>query len=163
MSGLLVLLSCFVERSALNANSVDPDQTPRSAASDLDLHCLPMSHLWDARHKWVKQTVRMHKLFGVFAGAHLRGYVFRPFGSGEVNSDRNTICGYFHCSPFQPCHVKTFLQAYAIYIPCRLSEHTCSCEATMLNLFTPVWKGFYSTKKEFAPLKSKTLFRRNLV
>ena len=22
------------------ANSVDPDQTPRSAASDLDLHCL---------------------------------------------------------------------------------------------------------------------------
>ena len=41
----------------LNANSVDPDQTPLSAASDLGLHCLPMSHLlvWDARHKWVKQ------------------------------------------------------------------------------------------------------------
>ena len=31
------LLSCFVEISELNANSVDPDQTPRSAASDLDL------------------------------------------------------------------------------------------------------------------------------
>ena len=26
----------------LNANSVDPDQTPRSAASDLGLYCLPM-------------------------------------------------------------------------------------------------------------------------
>ena len=26
-----------------NANSVDPDQTPRFAASDLDLHCLPTS------------------------------------------------------------------------------------------------------------------------
>ena len=26
---------------SLNGNSVDPDQTPRSAASDLDLHCLP--------------------------------------------------------------------------------------------------------------------------
>ena len=31
--------------SLVNANSVDPDQTPRSAASDLGLHCLPMSHL----------------------------------------------------------------------------------------------------------------------
>ena len=37
----------------INANSVDPDQTPRSAASDLGLHRLLMSHLWDARHKWV--------------------------------------------------------------------------------------------------------------
>ena len=40
----------------LNANSVDPDQTPRSAASDLGLHCLPMFLLWDARHKWVKDS-----------------------------------------------------------------------------------------------------------
>ena len=32
-----------------NANSVDPDQMPRSAASDLGLHCLPMSLLWKAR------------------------------------------------------------------------------------------------------------------
>ena len=39
----------------VNANRVDPDQTPRSAASDLGLHCLPMSHLWDARHKWVNR------------------------------------------------------------------------------------------------------------
>ena len=36
-----LLLSCFVEISELNANSVDPDQGPRSAASDLGLHCLP--------------------------------------------------------------------------------------------------------------------------
>ena len=34
-------------------NSLDPDQKPRSAASDLGLHCIPMSPLWDARHKWV--------------------------------------------------------------------------------------------------------------
>ena len=40
--------------SELNANSIDPDQTPRSAASDLDLHRLPMSLLWNARLKWVK-------------------------------------------------------------------------------------------------------------
>ena len=32
-------------------NSVDPDQTLLSVASDLGLHCLPMSLLWDARHK----------------------------------------------------------------------------------------------------------------
>ena len=37
----------------INANSVDPDQTPRSAVSDLGLHCLQMFHLWDAGHKWV--------------------------------------------------------------------------------------------------------------
>ena len=41
----------------LNANSVDLDQTPRSAASDLGLHCLSMSLLWDAR-LWVKSTVK---------------------------------------------------------------------------------------------------------
>ena len=39
--------------SVLNANSVYPDQMPRSVASDLGLHCLPMSLLWDARLKWV--------------------------------------------------------------------------------------------------------------
>ena len=43
-------LSFFVEISELHVNSVEPDQTPHSAASDLGLHCLPMSLLWDA---WV--------------------------------------------------------------------------------------------------------------
>ena len=47
---LVVLLLCFIEMPVINANSVDPDQTPRSAASDLGLHCLPVSHLWDVRH-----------------------------------------------------------------------------------------------------------------
>ena len=40
--------------SEFNANSVDPDQTPRSAAFDPGLYCLPMSLLWDDRLKWVK-------------------------------------------------------------------------------------------------------------
>ena len=35
-------------------NSEDPDQTPRSAASDLGLHCLPVSQNWDAKFMWVK-------------------------------------------------------------------------------------------------------------
>ena len=41
---VFLLLSCFVEISELNANSVDPDQTPRPVASDLGLQCLPVSH-----------------------------------------------------------------------------------------------------------------------
>ena len=35
------------------ANSVDPDQTLRTAASDLGLYCLPMSLLCDIGCKWV--------------------------------------------------------------------------------------------------------------
>ena len=38
-----------MEISELKANSVDPDQTTRSAASDLGINCLSMSLLWDAR------------------------------------------------------------------------------------------------------------------
>ena len=50
---LVFIISCFVEIFEINANSVDPDQTPlRSAASDLGQHCLPVSILWDARLKW---------------------------------------------------------------------------------------------------------------
>ena len=37
----------------VNANNIDPDQIPCSVSSDLGLHCLPMSHLLDAMHKWV--------------------------------------------------------------------------------------------------------------
>ena len=37
----------------LLANSGDPDQMPRSAASDLGLHCLFKSHKKDARRIWV--------------------------------------------------------------------------------------------------------------
>ena len=42
----------------MEANSVDHDQTPPSAASDLDLHCLPMSHKKDARLIWVNMSLR---------------------------------------------------------------------------------------------------------
>ena len=41
----------------MQANSGDPDQTPHSVASDLGLHCLPMSHKKDARHIWVKNAI----------------------------------------------------------------------------------------------------------
>ena len=35
------------------ANSGEPDQTPQFAASDLVLHCLPMSHKKEAMLIWV--------------------------------------------------------------------------------------------------------------
>ena len=34
------------------ANSSEPDQTPRSVASDMVLHCLPMSYKKDVILKW---------------------------------------------------------------------------------------------------------------
>ena len=43
------------------ANSADPDQT-RSAVSDLDLHCLPTSHLCDARRIWLKVHIKRDHL-----------------------------------------------------------------------------------------------------
>ena len=42
---LFLLLQCFIEIIVFSANNVDPDQTPRSAASDLALHCLLVSFL----------------------------------------------------------------------------------------------------------------------
>ena len=41
----------------LFANSGDPDQTTHSAASDLDLHCFPITLLGASRLQWVKQFV----------------------------------------------------------------------------------------------------------
>ena len=41
----------------LFANSEDPDQTPRSAASDLGLHCLPITLLRISRLQWVKAFI----------------------------------------------------------------------------------------------------------
>ena len=51
VSGLFLLLLCFIEIPVFNANSVDPDQTPRFAASDLGLHCLTITLLGISRLK----------------------------------------------------------------------------------------------------------------
>ena len=57
MKNLIFLRKCIIGITELNANSVDPDQTLRSAVSDLDLHCLPMLILWDDMHKGVKRSL----------------------------------------------------------------------------------------------------------
>ena len=43
---LAFIITAFYRNSLSVANSVDLDQTPHSAASDLGLHCFPMSLLW---------------------------------------------------------------------------------------------------------------------
>ena len=43
VSGQFLLLPYSIEMPVINANSIDPDQTPRTAASGLGLHCLPAS------------------------------------------------------------------------------------------------------------------------
>ena len=45
----------------LFANSGDPDQTPRSAASDLDMHCLPVTLLGLSRLQWVNRILRCNE------------------------------------------------------------------------------------------------------
>ena len=55
--------------SELNENGVDPDQT-----SDLGLHCLPMSLLWDARLEWVKTGT-----LGKFSAIYYKGDNFCDF------------------------------------------------------------------------------------
>ena len=51
----------------LFANSGDPDQTPHSAASDLGLHCLPVTLLGASRLPWVNlQFSRTPPLSNVF-------------------------------------------------------------------------------------------------
>ena len=44
--------------SVRNANCAEPDQTSRSAASDLGLRYLPMSPLWDAGLIWFKDVMQ---------------------------------------------------------------------------------------------------------
>ena len=57
------------------SNSGEHDQTPRSVASDLVLHCLPMAHKKEAKLKWVKTTL-YQRLF--------RRHVPSIFSSNEV-------------------------------------------------------------------------------
>ena len=46
----------------LFANSGDPDQTPHSAASDLGLHCLPVTRLMVSNLQWLKLVLLDRRL-----------------------------------------------------------------------------------------------------
>ena len=54
------LILSFKEIAEFRATSGDPDQTPRSVAFDLSLHCLPITLLEVSRLKWVKLSVYLN-------------------------------------------------------------------------------------------------------
>ena len=62
VSGVLFHLHSVFDRNSYE-QSVDPDQTPRSAASDLGLHCLPMFQKWDTRLIWVNGCKKPIEMF----------------------------------------------------------------------------------------------------
>ena len=57
---VFIINICFIEIPVVNANSEDPDQTPRSAASDLGLHCLLIIFFGVYRLEWVKGKFYFH-------------------------------------------------------------------------------------------------------
>ena len=63
MSGILFCFYFIFVRNSLSTNSVDLDQMPHSAASDLVLHCLPRYHFRHAKHKQVKFFLGPSRLF----------------------------------------------------------------------------------------------------
>ena len=64
----------------LFANNGVPDQTPHSAASDLGLHCLPITLLRVSRLQWVNLKLVCYLVKTVIMGALLclgNGYTFK--------------------------------------------------------------------------------------
>ena len=49
-----IFLQNLMEHTVSKATIVDPDQRLHHAATDIDLHCLPMSYKKDTRPVWVK-------------------------------------------------------------------------------------------------------------
>ena len=86
----------LIEIPLFTANSVDPDQTPHSAASDLGLHCLPISLLWDGRYKRVKRgRCTLYKIKGdyfydfLFAFLHTKPFLKRIRSSVITDNDQS--------------------------------------------------------------------------
>ena len=70
----------------LFANSENPDQTLHFAASDLGLHCLPITLLAVSRLQWVKEGSAKDLIRGIFEKAY--AIFFSDFHY------KNVCCGY---------------------------------------------------------------------
>ena len=57
---LVLFTLCFIEIPVFNAKGVDPYQTPRSAAPDLGLHCLPITILYPAHNGLLWENHQNH-------------------------------------------------------------------------------------------------------
>ena len=49
----ITIITMFFKIPVVNVNSVDSDQMPHSAASDLGVHCLPLTLFGASRLSWV--------------------------------------------------------------------------------------------------------------
>ena len=73
----MVIFICIqILINILCADSGDPDQMPRSAASDLGLHCFPMSHKKNARLIWI--NVVNKKIVFLHASYKRVNYLYTP-------------------------------------------------------------------------------------
>ena len=68
------------------ANSGDPDQMPHSAASDLGLHCLPITLLGVSSLQWIKAKVFIDT--GNLHVFHRKRISSLQIKSGEYNKKR---------------------------------------------------------------------------
>ena len=73
----------------LFANSGDPDQTPRSAASDLGLRCLPVTRLGVSSPQWVKNEKNSTSPYNVYPRITMFSLYYR--GPDGVGSSKHRV------------------------------------------------------------------------
>ena len=86
---------CFIDIPVFNAYSVDPNQMPHSAASDLDLHCLPITlGGYEIYHK-TPFTLRKHAYSNTLKILPPKMAIFQIKNSDIFHiSAQNIDCGY---------------------------------------------------------------------
>ena len=115
----------------LFANSGDPDQTPRSAASDLGRHYLPITLLGVFRLQWVKKSRSVRKrTFG-----HVRQAKIKIKISLRIHADQNLHWSYYG----QP-----WIQSFILRT---MNSHNIT--KTCLYNFDPLKPHFYIVKLGF--------------
>ena len=78
----------------LFANSGDPDQTPRFAASDLGLHCLPVTLIVVSRLQWVKSILNCYRSDGNPVGPVTVRYIFKENARWVFSVHVTTVNSY---------------------------------------------------------------------
>ena len=66
---------CFIEIPIPNAKCANPDQSPHYMASDLGLHCLPMTLSWGTSINGLKREQKLSAIVGlitIYRGNNLR-------------------------------------------------------------------------------------------
>ena len=113
----------------LFANSEDPDQMPRSAASGLGLHCLPITFLRVSRLLWVKHVCLTSKTVYTLIGKDLlpfkRGFRCRKANRKSQNFITKTCLHNF--DPLKPHFHIVKLGLAGVYIIFLISAQNIEC------------------------------------